>query len=157
MIYPPNNDFLNSTQPMIFLGGSIEMGKAKDWQQELGDFLAQTFPNLVVANPRRKDWDSSWEQSITNPLFCEQVNWELNHLERSNYIVFYFDKDTYSPVTLMELGKMLEHTDSKTIFVCCPTGFWRKGNVDIMCQRKNVAVFDTMEELQHALKISICL
>jgi hypothetical protein len=42
-------------------------------------------------------------------------------------ICVYFDPKGQSPITLLELG--LFH--DKDIIVCCPEGFWRKGNVDV--------------------------
>lgn len=151
VVYPPNNAFLHQAAPMVFLAGSIEMGKARHWQQEMEAFFETNYPHMIVANPRRDNWDSSWEQSIQHSLFSEQVNWELDHLEQSQVVVFYFDETTKSPVTLLELGKILEHTDTKKVFVCCPYGFWRKGNVDIVCSRKNVVVYDDINALKQGI------
>lgn len=133
----------------IFLAGSIEMGKAKDWQQTMIDSL-NTW-DVTIFNPRREDWDSSWEQKITDQQFYEQVNWELDHIERSNVVVFYFDPDTKSPITLMELGAAAALKPEQCI-VCCPEGFWRKGNVDIVCERYGVKQVHDLDQLVSILK-----
>lgn len=55
---------------IVFLAGSIEMGAAVDWQADVIARL-EAWPDserLVVLNPRRPDWDPSWEQDISNPL-----------------------------------------------------------------------------------------
>jgi len=39
----------------IFLAGSIEMGKAEDWQKKVESLLKNE--NIVIFNPRRDDWD----------------------------------------------------------------------------------------------------
>jgi len=125
----------------IFLAGSIEMGKAENWQEKLERYLKR-FENLIIFNPRRDDWDSSWVQSIDNPQFLEQVTWELIAQEHSDIIAIYFSPGTKSPITLPELG-LFAHTGKQ--IVCCPEGYWRKGNIDITCQRyeiKNVDTFD---------------
>ena len=70
-----------------------------------------------------------------NPHFKEQVNWELDALEQADWIIFYFDKHTKSPITLLELGLF---ATSKKLLVCCPEGYWKKGNVDIVCQRNQI-------------------
>lgn len=133
----------------IFLAGSIEMGKAQDWQAKLcEDFKSW---NVVIYNPRRDDWDSSWEQKITNQQFYEQVNWELDHIERANVVVFYFDPKTKSPITLMELG-VAAATKADKVIVCCPEGFWRKGNVDIVCERFDVKQVNDLDQLVSILK-----
>jgi len=124
----------------IFLAGSIEMGKAENWQQRLGKELK----DITVLNPRRDDWDSSWIQSINNPQFREQVEWELEAQEKADIIAMYFDKSTKSPITLLELGLFAR---SKKMIVCCPDGFWRKGNVDIVCKRYGIKQVDTINDL----------
>lgn len=125
----------------VFLAGSIEMGTAENWQTRAIQLLDGKVK--FIFNPRRDDWDSSWVQSIDNPQFSEQVNWELDHLNKSTGILFYFDPATKSPITLLELGLMVSRL--KHIVVVCPEGYWRKGNVDIVCQRQGIRVFTELE------------
>ena len=81
------NPLSNSVK--VFLAGSIEMGKAIDWQTAVSDKL-QSLSSLggfiTIFNPRRDSWDLSWEQTENNPEFRNQVNWELNKLEESHII-----------------------------------------------------------------------
>jgi hypothetical protein len=126
----------------VFLGGSIEMGLAEPWQEQLVELFKDT--DIRFLNPRRDDWDSSWVQEASNSEFAQQVNWELDALEYSDLIVFYFDPDTKSPITLMELGL---HAASGKVIVCCPDGFWRKGNVEIVCQRYGIKMVNNFDEL----------
>lgn len=126
----------------VFLAGSIEMGAAENWQADIERALFST--DVVIFNPRRDDWDSSWTQSIDNPQFREQVEWELNALERANVIAMYFDPATKSPISLLELGLFAR---SGKLIVCCPDGFWRKGNVDIVCNRCDIEQVSTLEGL----------
>ena len=114
----------------IFLAGSIEMGSAKDWQSELVTALAGR--NITVLNPRREQWDSSWRQSIDEPKFREQVEWELDGLERADIVAMWFAPDTVAPITLLELG-LTARADK--LVVGCPDGFWRKGNIEVVCSR----------------------
>ena len=130
----------NYNKPSIFLAGSIEMGNAENWQEELTKYFEKDFN---IFNPRRDDWDSSWIQSIDNPQFYEQVNWELNGLDKSDLIIMYFDPNTKSPISLLELGL---YATSKKLHVICPEGFWRKGNVDIICKKYNIPLYETINE-----------
>lgn len=136
----------------VFMAGSIEMGSAENWQLEVSTGLANE--NILLLNPRRDDWDPLWEQSITHPEFFQQVDWELFNIENSNIVIFYFDPATKSPITLMELGFMLGR-NPKSIVVCCPNGFWRKGNVDIMCARHRMPVYTTITALLTATRMKI--
>src|ERR1035437_6205106 len=85
----------------VFLAGSIEQGKAEDWQKRVIKELADQ--PIIFLNPRREEWDASWKQEITNPKFKEQVTWELDGLEIADVIIIYFDPTTKSPISLLEL------------------------------------------------------
>src|SRR5712691_11396437 len=87
----------------IFLAGSIEMGKAEQWQERIVNAMSDA-SNLVILNPRRDDWDSSWEQRADNPQFFEQVSWELDMLDAADIVVMYLAPGTRSPISLLELG-----------------------------------------------------
>jgi hypothetical protein len=123
VIFPPRAIPIVSNS--VFLAGSIEQDKAEPWQ----DFIIQKLgnKNITIFNPRRKEWDNTWKEDITNPIFYEQVNWELEALEKAALIAMYFDPKTKSPVSLLELGLFAK---SGKLVVCCPTGYWKKGNVD---------------------------
>lgn len=127
--------------PSVFLAGSIEMGKATDWQSKVQDALRDF--DVDIFNPRRDDWDSSWAQTIDNPQFNEQVTWELNHLDKARVIFMYLEAGTISPISLLELGL---YAAQSHMIVVCPTGFWRKGNVDIVCERYHIRVVETLQE-----------
>jgi hypothetical protein len=131
----------------IFLAGSIEMGLAEDWQSMIEKELDDH--NVTIYNPRRDSWDSSWVQSIHNEEFREQVEWEMDHLDKSDVIVMYFDENTKSPISLLELGL---YASSGKMIVYCPEGFWRKGNVDIVAQRYDITQVNSFNELLIALK-----
>jgi len=125
----------------IFLAGSIELGKAKEWQKEIESQFADE--QVDIFNPRRDNWDWSTEQSINNPIFKEQVLWEHAALCEADYILMVFDPDTKSPISLMELGMF---AGSGKMFVVCPDGFWRKGNVDIICELYGITQFNNVED-----------
>ena len=127
----------------IFLAGSIEMGAAEKWQDRIVKALSDT--DCLVLNPRRDDFDPKASQEADNPYFAEQVNWELDALEVADVLVFYFDPNTKSPITLMELGLMANVREK--VIVCCPEGFWRRGNVQIVCERNQITMVNTIEEL----------
>lgn len=133
----------------VFLAGSIEMGEAEDWQEKVIRGLSN-FDNIIILNPRRDGWDSSWEQSIDNPKFREQVEWEIEAQEKADYIIMNFVKDTKSPISLLELGLFAR---SRKLFVCCPKEFWRKGNVDIVCQIYSGFIpFENLDDLISTFK-----
>jgi hypothetical protein len=127
----------------LFLAGSIEMDTAERWQDRVIHDLKDM--DITILNPRRAAWDPSWKQDLSNPQFVEQVTWELDALEQASAILFYFDPNTKSPITLLELGLFAK--SPKPLYVCCPDGFWRKGNVDIVCSRYCVAQMNKLESL----------
>lgn len=130
------------TNPTVFLAGSIEMGRAEAWQQIVETSLEQR--SITILNPRRDDWDASWQQELANPQFRAQVEWELAAQERADLIVMYFAPNTQAPITLLEFGLFAR---SNKLVVCCPTGYWRKGNVDVVCARYDIPQVPSLAEL----------
>lgn len=137
----------------LFLGASIDMGGAEDWQDRLAkDLVNYDFSDeLVLINPRRDDWDSSWRQDpIPGTPFFEQVSWELDCQERADRILYYFAPNSKSPITLLELG-LFGNLDQETVLVCCPKEFYRYGNVKMVCDRYGIRIVETYDDMLRAL------
>ncbi len=115
------------------------MGLADEWQQRVVDAFPE---DVTFLNPRRKDWDSSWDDN--SPELDEQINWELENLAEADIIFMYFDPNTKAPITLLELGIHLEKRSN--LVVCCPDGYWKKANVKSTSKRYASPVFNTFEE-----------
>ena len=130
----------------VFLSGSIEMGKAEDWQTKVKEALKDK--NIILLNPRRDDWDSSWIQSIEDKRFKQQVEWELENLEKADIIIVNFVAGTNSPITLLELGLFKD----KHIFVSCPKDYFRRGNVEIVCRKYKIPFFEDLNSLLESVK-----
>ncbi|TPG33389.1 nucleoside 2-deoxyribosyltransferase domain-containing protein [Flavobacterium pectinovorum] len=137
----PEETPLQSDLKTIFLAGSIEMDTAINWQKRCEEMLQDHY---IIFNPRREQWDSSWSQTIENKNFKEQVDWELNALEKADLIIMYFAGNTKSPISLLEFGL---YAQSNKMKVVVEENFWRKGNVDIVCDRYSIEQFKTLEEL----------
>ena len=150
VLKPPAPLALAEGERSVFLAGSIEMGRAEDWQSMVERALADL--PVAVLNPRRDAWDASWEQSIGNPLFRGQVEWELEGLERASVVAMYFAPLTQAPITLLELGLLAR---SGKLVVCCPAGYWRRGNVEVLCVRYGVPMVPELPELVQAVRRQI--
>lgn len=150
---PPH--FENSSEyegKTVFLGGSIEMGKAKDWQKDVQDSFRKK--KVTFFNPRRDDWDSSWSQTIEDDNFRGQVMWELDHLLKSDIVVFFIQGDTKSPISLMEIGLLsLAHQNKQmNMIICCEDGFFRRGNIEVVAYKFDIPLVATLDELKDELK-----
>ena len=146
LIMPPTR-FVPDGKFSIFLAGSIEMGKAEDWQTDfIHEFLRY---DINILNPRRPDWDSSWIQSMDNANFREQVEWELRCLSMADLIIMYLQPSTISPVSMLELGL---YAESGKMIVCCPNGFGRKGNIDIVCEHHRIVSCESKADLLEIAK-----
>lgn len=154
VIFPPNQEKLYEadTQVTVFLAGSIEMGKAEDWQTKVTADVSACKDLRYLFNPRRVDFYADAVQSITDEYFKGQVEWELNHIDSCDILFMYLDPNTKSPISLMELGYI---ASSRKAIVCCPEGFWRKGNVEVMCARENVPLYTNLDEAIQRLILEI--
>ncbi len=135
----------------VFLAGSIEMGKATDWRGELAGMLSDC--DAVLLNPWRDDWDDSWEQNIEDKNFREQVEWELSGIREADLVVIHFDPGSTAPITLLELGIATRHPSLAVVH--CPEGFWRKGNVDVVCECFGIDRVDTLEDLARYVRVRV--
>lgn len=143
-------DAYPTDKPLIFLAGSIEMGAAEPWQDRVAEAFADL--DITVLNPRRGEWMEG-DEHADNPEFRRQVEWELSAQERADLILMHFDPNTKSPISLLELG--LFHT--RPLLVSCPDGFWRKGNIEMVCERYGIPLFGSLEELVSAAKERLSL
>ena len=146
-VTPPTLPSSDAPRPWVFLAGSIEQGTAPDWQGRVRAALEDVTGTLL--NPRRPDWDASWKQHKDDPLLRGQVEWELDLLSRADTIVMYFAPETKAPISLLELGLF---ASSRKLVVACPDGYWRKGNVDIVCERYGVPCVEGLDALIATLK-----
>ena len=124
----------------VFLAGSIENGAAEEWQKKMLDFLRPY--DIMVFNPRRYDWDSTWTND--NPELHKQIQWELDHIKEANLIYFYFDENTKSPISLLELGLCVGLY--KNIVAYCPDKFYRRKNVEVTLLQNNRSLLTNIFE-----------
>lgn len=135
----------------IFLAGTIDNGVAPNWQQELFESIHShsVFKDSVIFSPRRKEWD----QNASGDMIQEQVLWELERLESSDYIFFNFLAGSKSPITLWELGHFgtgIASVDDGMLAamstVACPEDYWRYTNVKVCCDRYSIPIHEDQTE-----------
>ncbi|KAH6870270.1 hypothetical protein BKA58DRAFT_173685 [Alternaria rosae] len=133
----------------VILYGAIQSDPSKDWQAHLTALLSDL--PIAILNPRRDDWDSSWIEDISFAPFKEQVEWEMDYARIADVIVFYFagEAKVLQPITLLELGL---YAGTGKAIVCCPEGFWKRGNVQMVCERYNIDLVESVEELGHKVR-----
>ncbi len=146
--FKPPQQIQNRYKKSIFLAGTIDMGNSEDWQFKVKDFFLTK--DVDIYNPRRASWDNSWVQEFENPQFYQQVNWELNALEKADFIILNLLPNSKSPISLLELGLFAK---SGKLLVCCPKEFYRSGNIQIVCDKYNIPLFTDIDELLNTIKL----
>ena len=126
----------------IFLGGAIDQGKAANWQAKVVGGLKDL--DIVILNPRRDNWDPKLEQTPDNPVFREQVEWEIAAQEKCNLRLYVFTADSKAPITFFEMGAFGTEKDS---VVCAEEGFYRQANLDIYCQYFKIPIYHDFDEM----------
>ena len=124
----------------IFLGGAIDQGKAGDWQAKVAKALADL--DVILLNPRRDDWDSSWNESIDNPEFRKQVEWELRAQESADLRIYVLLRDSKGPVTMLEIGLFAPRKDTA---LCIEEGFYRRGNLEVIADRYGIPIYEDLD------------
>ena len=76
----------------------------------------------------------------------------MDALDVSDYIIMYFDPNTKSKISLIEFGL---YANSGKLMICCPDGFWAKGNIDIYCKRYGIAQYNSLDEIINSIREDI--
>ena len=139
---------IDPRETVVFLAGSIDEGRAEKWQDEAIASLSDL--DVVVLNPRRDHWNAGLRQDIDEPEFVDQVDWELDGIERADVVLFHFSPAGPAPITLLELGKATALR--KRIVISCPEGYWRRGNVQVVARRAGTQVHDSLAEAMTSLR-----
>ena len=139
----------------VFLAGGIT--NCWEWQDKVIELLSETkyinFNNLVIFNPRRKDFP------IDDPNAAEeQIAWEFEMLEQCDIFSMYFCAgESDQPICMYELGRNICRMQTRfpinwdmRIIVTVEKGYKRKkdvyvqtslatiGNTDSECCNKNI-------------------
>ncbi|GFF24096.1 hypothetical protein IFM58399_00534 [Aspergillus lentulus] len=146
VIYAPSDEASRGVKS-IFLAGTTNKVDTSDWRETLSMSLSDL--PVTIYNPYRSDWDSSWREDIDFPPFREQVEWELDKQDKADIVVIYFHPATQAPVSLLELG-ICARIPGKAIVVC-PEGYWKRGNVQIVCEKYGIEMVDDVGALREAI------
>jgi hypothetical protein len=85
--------------PAVFLAGGITNNPI--WHDVVCEALSDL--NIVVLDPRREIWP-------TDPAELEQqIRWEYQMMRKADCVAFWFPKESLCPITLYELGCMLNY------------------------------------------------
>lgn len=146
-ILPPSPLLPTFPRPWLFLAGAIDQDRAVRWQDEAIE-LCRDMPGTLL-NPRRQDWDPTWNQSLDNPHFATQVTWELDGLEHADVIICWLPATAQARISLMEIGL---HARRGRLLIGCEIGFHSRGNVMAVSQRFGIPLFDTLADVITAAK-----
>ncbi|KAF5008539.1 hypothetical protein FDECE_5195 [Fusarium decemcellulare] len=146
VIYAPSNEAPRGVKS-VFLAGTTSRVDTSDWRETLSTSLSDV--PVTIYNPYRADWDSSWREDINFAPYREQVEWELEKQDKADIVVVYFHPATQAPVSLLEFG-IWARIPGKTIVVC-PEGYWKRGNVQIVCKKFGVEMVDNVDGLTEAI------
>ena len=70
-------------------------------------------------------------------------------MEAADVILIYLHPGTESPVTMLEFGLWAR---SGKVVVCCPEGYVRSGNVQVLCERFGVEMVERLEDVVEILE-----
>ncbi len=135
---PSEEEIRSGCYVTIFLAGTIDMGNSENWQAALVETFSSSEGRYILYNPRRDTFTSTPEEMEY------QVNWELDHLEKSQIIIMNILGSSNSPVTLLEMGLFMK---SGKLLVACEPDYYRHANVLLTCARYNVPLYSSLKAL----------
>lgn len=94
VVKAPDKDHSVETDiPRLFLAGCANTNWRKSFTESLEGM------DVIVYDPKRDNWDD-----MTDKDSFEQIKWEFENLRKSDIIVFWFNKGSVCPITLLEYG-----------------------------------------------------
>lgn len=135
---PSEEEIRSGYYVTIFLAGTIDMGNSENWQAALVETFSSSEGRYILYNPRRDTFTNTPEEMEY------QVNWELDHLEKSQIIIMNILGSSKSPVTLLEMGLFMK---SGKLLVACEPDYYRHSNVLLTCARYNVPLYPSLQSL----------
>lgn len=131
-------------RPSVYLAGSVT--KPVDWRKRFIDMVRdiQLPVGVALLDPVRKDWDDTWVESLADPRFREQVEWELRSMRFADVIAVHFEPGSLAPVSLLELGL---YANSGKLLIHCPDGFWKRGYVEAVASFYRIHMVESLEDL----------
>lgn len=131
--------------PTLFMAGGIT--GTIDWQVDFLKMLEGE--ELMVFNPRRLDFDASNKE-----MEVEQITWEHVHLVKADAISFWFTPETLCPITLFELGTVIDKSHPQRVFIGCHPEYKRLRDVEIQTRLRNptIEVVQSLSELSEQVK-----
>jgi hypothetical protein len=127
----------------VFLAGAIDMGMAEAWQEKVIAML-QGVHDLVLINPRRAEF--------TPDTLDEQIDWELDGLEKADLILMWLPSESKAPISLFEAGL---YWKSGKLRIGAGPGFYRRRNLEITARRYGVRLYDDLHILVQSLRRQI--
>lgn len=147
VIYAPSAERPRGLASVFLAGTTSKVDAEPDWRGTLATLLADR--PVTLLNPYRADWDASWREDVDFSPYREQVEWELTRQDEADVVVVYFHPATQAPVSLLELG-LCARVPGKAV-VLCPPGYWKRGNVLMVCRRYGIEVVESIEGLRDAI------
>ncbi|KAL8372284.1 hypothetical protein RB595_001868 [Gaeumannomyces hyphopodioides] len=170
VVKAPSCEPIACDQTVVFLAGVTSPPDA-DWRIEIIDALSH-LRHVTIADPLRPDWDATWVEDPSFAPFADQVRWELELQERADVLVVHFggrlDAASFegrldggaalgelpkAPISLLELG--LRAGSGRRCMVVCNDGYWKRGNVLLVCERYGIEVFPSIGKLSKALEAEL--
>lgn len=156
--YTPNETFpveLIEKQKIIpysiFLGGTIDNGKAPNWQKKFVDECPD-LNFLTIFNPRITEWNTSIKETINDTRFFKHVAWEQEGLKYASLIFMYFIGGSVSIISMSELG---QYANSGKLIVVAEKDYHKRGNIEFLSVQEGFPLFETFEQGRHAAISSV--
>lgn len=131
--------------PNLFVAGGIT--GTSNWQKNFISMISDC--KIAVYNPRRENFDINDKNAQR-----EQIEWEYTFLKEADIISFWFPPETICPITLFELGTVIQKNNTQKVFVGCHPEYKRIDDVKIQVEFRNptIRVVESLSVLAEQIK-----
>lgn len=135
----------------VFLGGRFSSDQTNDFREVIEQKLSDSDGVILTASNQQ-----DWVGSISEPCiegdnqFTRHVVWGFLAQEEADMVVLYFDSESNSPTTMLELGLAVQYPDK--IIVFCSDDFEQKATVDIVCKYNRIKQVHSIDAVVDEIK-----
>lgn len=142
------------------------MGNSTDWQTDLTEKIssnvikclaesldkARKFQRVVVLNPRRRDWDNSWNLDPLDPRLIAQIEWEHSAIEMSHLVFVNILESSQSPISLQEVGLIY---DKSKLIIHLPPKYEFQAILEKYAQHHSIVSHSSFDDSVESLLSSL--
>jgi hypothetical protein len=129
----------------VFVAGTSEESMGTEWRGQVVAGL-EDLP-IAIVKSRLAERGGAGEQRCWNPQFRSHVKRERAGLDDADVVLMYLGRGPACARLMLDLGSLVMERLGNTLVVCCPEEFELRGDVEMMAERQEICLVESLDEM----------